>query len=479
MNKRRLLKSSNEGSIIVSILIITILLTTFVYGLIVLANSNLTRSRGRVLLLEAQYAAESGVDAAIGKLNDDSNYTGSGGEVLVLDHNTTSNSYKATFNVTVSTTAVNNERLVTATGYLYTPRSATSPSFSRQIEVTAQRNSTSSTSSILSRNLIEIASSVKDIQARDIYLNGYINMNKASNNLIAENITIAGKNTGVGNCSIGGIGTLTKPSSFSTPGQTKTNITTAYNNCITPPGNITNANFNVLANQTSVVKVNSTFIPWAQYMDSSYLDSAGGCNDWTTGGSTRDIPKTGHTKKTHYPDSGSNISSSCGTQGDLDLGTAQYNITDHAHVRANLCAASACSPTFYNPDPGVAGIKFIFVEGTVNFDHVITAPGSGPIVMVVYGADPVAKAGACPYGGAFYLGDGQTNAPMLYVVASNGACIDKSKFSAEPAMGGFSGKNLYLATNSGTPHDLHLDTGFPVSAIPINLAWRAIRYRRI
>ncbi len=477
--ENRMKKNSEQGSIIVSILIITILLTTFVYGLIVLANSNLVRSRGRVLLLEAQYAAESGVDAAIGKLNADSSYSGSGSEVQVLDHNTSGNSYKATYTVTVSNGSDNNERIINATGFIYAPRTASSSSFSRHIEVTAKRNSTSSSTSMLSRNLLEVASSVKDLQAKDIYLNGYINMNKSSNNLIAENITVAGKNTGVGNCSIGGTGSLTKPSSFLSPGQTKTNITTAFNNCITPPGNATNADFSVLANQTSVAKVNSTFIPWAQYMDNSYKDAAGGCNDWTSGSSPRNIPSTGNSKKTHYPDSGSNITSNCGTNGDLSLGSLQYNIKDHVHIRANLCSASPCSPTFYNPDPGAAGIKFVFIEGTINFDHVITAAGSGPIVLVVYGADPASLAGACPFGGGVYLGNGQTNAPALYLLGSNGVCIDKSKFSAIPALGGFSGKNLYIATNSGSPHDLHLDSSFPVSAIPIDLAWRAIRYRRL
>ena len=304
-------------------------------------------------------------------------------------------------------------------------------------------------------------------------------MNKSSNNFIAENITVGGKNTGASNCSIGGTGTLTKPSSFTTPGQTKTKITMAYNNCISPPGNTSNANFDVLANQTNITKITSTYIPFSQYMDNSYQNSPGGCTDWTTGTSPRDIPKTGNTKKTHFPDSSSNVSSACGTSGDLDLGTSQYNIKDHVHIRANLCAAAACSPTFYNPDSGAAGIKFVFVEGSVNFDHVITAPGSGPIVFVIYGPDPAALAGACPFGGAFYLGNGSTNAPAAYFVAMNGACIDKSKFAVDGALGGISGKNLYIATNSGSPHDLHLDTGFPVSSIPVDLAWRAIRYRRI
>ncbi|HSX43706.1 MAG TPA: hypothetical protein VLE69_00180, partial [Candidatus Saccharimonadales bacterium] len=363
---------------------------------------------------------------------------------------------------------------------VYVPKTATTAQFSRQIEVVAQRTSSSTSTGLLSRNIIELASSVKDVKTKDLFVNGYINMTKNVNNLIAENITVADRLTSASNCSIAGTGTLTKPTSFTTPGQTKTKITVAYNNCISPPGNASNTNFDVLANQTTISKVSSTYIPWSQYMNNSYQNSAGGCNDWTTGSSPRDIPSTGNTKKTHYPDSGTNVSTSCGTSGDLALGSNQYNIRDHTHIRANLCAAAACSPTFYNPDTGAAGIKFVFIEGTVNFDSIKTASGSGPIVFVIYGADPASKASVCPYGGAFYLGNGGNSAaPAAYFLSMNGVCLDKSKFGVDPAMGGFSGKNIYIATNSGTPFDLHMDLTFPVSSIPVDLSWRAVRYRRL
>lgn len=467
--------NENSGSLIVGMLIIILFLFTIVSSLIVLGNSNLTRSRGRVLLLEAQYAAESGADAAIAIINSGNTaYSGSAGEVQVLSNTL----YKATFSTTVVTGSSDKERIITSTGRLYAPKNAATASYSRKIEAIAQRSGNSITVSMLSRNILATGSSVKDLQAKDVLVNGFIDLTKNVNNLIAENITVGDKDTGASNCSIESNGSLTKPSSFSTPGQTKTNITTAYNNCLTPPGNTSNANFNVAVNQTNISKVASTYIPWSQYMDNTYLN-ASSCNDWTTGSSPRSIPSTGNTKKTHFPDSSSNVSNSCGSSGDLSLGSSQYNIKDHVHIRANLCTATACDPIFYNPDSGAAGIKFIFVEGTVNFNSVTTASGSGPIVLVVYGADPASKASVCPYGGAFFLDNGQTNAPALYVLATNGLCLSKSKFAAIPALGGISGKNLYIDTNSGSPFDLHFDVNFPVSSVPSDLSWRAIRYRRI
>lgn len=468
-------KSKQNGSVLVSILVVTLFLTTVISAFIVLAGSNLTRARSRVMLLQAQYAAESGADSAIAIFNDgNTSYTGSSGEVEILE----SSQYRSTFEVSVAAGSDDKEKIVTATGRVYAPSTDTTADFVKTIEVIAKRSSTESSTSLLSRNIIDIQSGVKNIYATDVTVNGFIYMHKNTTNLVAENITVADKDTSAANCSIGGTGNLVKPSSFSDPSQTKTNLLLAYNNCISPPGNTTNANFNVSANIGTISKVQSTNIPWSQFMDNSYQNSAGGCNDWTTGSSPRSIPSTGNTKKTHYPDSSSGVSSSCGSSGSLNLGTNQYDILDHVHLRANLCATADCNPIFNNPG---TDIRFIFVEGSIKFDSIRTASGSGPIVFVASGADPSSLTSVCPYGGSIYVGQGPpsgyTNAPDLYFLAANGVCLDKTKFGASPALGGISGKNIYVASSSGTPFDLRLDPSFPTSQIPIDLSWRAARYR--
>lgn len=466
-----------DGAIIVDILVVMLFLSITISALAVVADSNLSRAKGRILLLEAQYAAESGADAAIANLNSDPNstYSGTGATDTTVLNNS---NYKATYSTTVVNGATANQRIITSTGKVYKPANASVANYSRKIEVITERTSdTVSTSGIISRNIISVQSGVKNIYAKGIYVNGYITMNKNTTNLIAENITVADKNTGASNCSIGGSGNLIKPASFTTPGQTKTNLTLAYNNCISPPGNSSNSDFNVQANQTNISKIQSTYIPWSQYMDSSYQNSVQGCNDWTTGTFPRSIPSTGNTKKTHYPDSGSNVSSACGNSGDLSLATGQYNIKDNVHIRANLCAAAACTPTFYNPD---STPKYIFVEGSVNFNSLQTAAGSGPIILISYGADPASKTSVCPLGGAIYLGNSSnSSAPAMYLLANNGVCLDNTKWSTNPALGGLSGKNVYISTNPGTPFDLQLNTSFDSSFVPVNLSWHASKYRRL
>jgi hypothetical protein len=471
------IKNPNErGSIIISILITTLFVSTVVSALIVYATSNVSRGRGRVLTLESQYAAESGADAAIAYLNADpsASYAGTNGsEVTVLSNNL----YKATFSTTVTAGSSGSEKVITSTGRVYAPKNAATASYTRKIEVITQRTSDNvGVTGILSRNIIEIGSGVKNVYAKDLYVNGYLNTEKNTNNIVAQNITIAGKNTGAQNCSIGGPGNLVKPASFTTPGQTKTKLILAYNNCINPPGNTSNTDFTVSANQNTINKVQSTYIPWSQYMDSSYTN-AGSCSDWTTGTSPRQIPSVLNSKKTHYPDSGSNISTACGTSGDLSLGSIQYNITDNVHIRANLCSASACNPIFYNPS---STVHYIFVEGYINFNSINTASGSGPLVLISYGPDNTLHTNACPLGDSIYIGNsGQTIAPAMYFLANNGICLDQTKFGATPALAGLSGKNIFIATNPGTPFDLNLDATFDSSKVPINLSWHATRYRRL
>lgn len=470
---QRHIKHSESGSIIVSVLLMTLFLTTLVYSLIVLANANMARARARILILQAQYAAESGADAAIATLNNtNSSYTGTGAsEVVVLNNGR----YKATYVTTVANGSNTNERIVTATGKLYEPANTATPKYQRSIEIKASRSTTTTTSAMVSRNVINIQSGVKNLTAVDVTLNGYILMNKNTTNLIAENITVGGRMTGAGNCSIAGAGNLLKPAAFTHGGQTKTNIVMAYNNCITPPGNTSNTNFNISANNSNIQPIQSTFIPWSQYMDSNYLAASSGCNDWTTGAFPRTIPSTA--KRSHYPDSGNGVAASCGTNGDLSLGTGQYNITDNVHIRANICPDTTnCNPVFYNP---TSNIKYIFVEGTVGFDGVKTAAGSGPIAIISYGSDPASRTSVCPEGGAVYIGNGETDAPDLYLLATNGLCLDKTKFTSAKALGGLSGKNLYISSSPGTVFDLALDETFPTASIPVNLAWKATQYRRL
>lgn len=484
MRKFKENRSADEGMILAAILMITVFLSVLAFAIINFSTISLSRARTRVLLLQAQYASESGADAALAILNSgNTSYGGTGGDVQILDN---APYYRATYNVSVVAGADDKKKFINSTGKVYVPASASTPKYTRQIEVYTERSSATSSSSIVGRNILYAESGVKNIQAEEIFINGFIHLRNNTTNLIAENITVADKNTGASNCSIGGSGNLVKPSSFSDAAQTKTNISVAYNNCISPPGNVSNADFNVAANQSSISKVSSTYIPWSQYIDGTYANSPTGCSDWTSGTFPRNIPSVSGSKQTHYPNSSSGVDTSgtCGAGGNLNLDSGQYNINDHAHIRANLCGSTGCTPTFYNPDNGQGGapliLKFVFIEGTVRFNSLNTAANSGPIAFINYGPDPGGMATSCPYGGSFYLGNsGTTNAPSAYLLATNGLCLSRTRFGSTYGLGGVSGKNIYIDTNPGTPFDLAMAPDFPTEQIPVDLSWKSVRYRRL
>lgn len=484
--------TGSSGSVLVTSLIMITFLTTMLFGLMILADVNLARASQRIFLLQTQYAAETGADIALAKINQSGanevcSNVPSGSPVSTTDKliMASGTRYKATYDIAVVCGTDANEKRITSVGKVYQPANAATPKYTRTIEVLVKRTGTVTTSNVLSRNIVEIGSAVKQVIAKDIHINSYIKMNKNVTELIAENIVVADKKTGANNCSIEGPGDIVKPSTFENAGQTRTVIKAAYNittnNCVGLKPSSSSTDFEILENQTDIQKVQSTYIPWSYKMDASYTD-AGSCSLWTTNASTVNIPAVG-SKATHYPNSQSGVDNSCASSsnnGSINLrNDTTYNINDHVHIRANLCRTASCRPIFNNP---TSEAKFIFVEGTIDFLQLRTAPGSGPLVFVSYGSDPASLSSVCPLGGAVRIsqsGNDATLAPSAFLLAINGGlCLDGTKFGAQKSLGGVSGKNLYIATHSGTPFHLRFDPDFPVNEVPINLSFKAARYIR-
>src|SRR5690242_821400 len=91
------LRHKQSGSIVVEILVVTVFLMIIILSIASLSNSVSQRARLRVLGLQAQYAAESGADSAIAQLNNVSDtYSGTGGDVVILN----TSQFKSSYNVT-------------------------------------------------------------------------------------------------------------------------------------------------------------------------------------------------------------------------------------------------------------------------------------------------------------------------------------------------------------------------------------------
>lgn len=479
-----------QGSILVSILVIMIFLSMTILSLGVISQGNISRANQRIYLLQAQYAAESGADAVVAYLNSSAGtYAASGTEKTLFTY---APYYRATYQATLTNHATDaNKKLVSTIGRVYQPATATTPKLTYKLSATIERSSVTATSAIVSRNSVEIASSVKSVVASSLFVNEYLRASKNTTDIMIDDLNVGGKYPDANNCSLSGTGNLVRNPALASG--TKSKIHMAYNNCIdTPPGNSSNADFDVTANDSTMQKIASTYIPWSYKMNNAdsggeYTD--GNCSDWTTAAPS--IPSTGNARKTHYPDNGSGTvtASTCGggstAAADINLGSKTYTIKNHAHIRANLCKAYTCTPTFINPDANDP--KFVFVEGVINFERVTVGSSSpGAIIFVSYStSQTISDSKQCPSNAAAIRlgkdGSNSTYAPKAYFIATNGMlCVDQTKFDpGVKSLGGISGKDIYLSSNSGATFELAFDPQFPLSTIPLDLSWRAANVKRV
>lgn len=484
-------QTTQSGSVLVSILVIMIFLTMTVMSLAVISQTNMTRATQRIYLLQAQYAAESGADAVVAYLNSSSGtYPDHDVEKELFTYAPT---YRATYTATVNDVAGDaNKKTVDTTGYVYQPATATTPRFTYKLKVALERSSIAFTSSIVSRNSVEVASSVKAVVAKSLFVNEYLRANKNTTDVMIDDLTVAGRYPDGGNCSLSGAGNLERNPAL--PAGTKAILHMAYSNCMDPtPGNTSNADFDITPNDNSLQKIASLYIPWGFKMNN---DDAGGeytngsCSDWTST-SPVTIPSSGNVRETHYPDSGAGTvpASQCGGSGsapaDLNLGDKTYTINNHAHIRAHLCKAYNCRPKFINPDASTP--KFIFVEGVINFERVtVDSTSPGDIIFISYSTSQTISASKqCPSNSAaIRLGKDGSNsllAPNAYFIATNGMlCVDQTKFdTGVQSIGGVSGKDIYLSSNSGATFELTFNPEFPLSSVPLDLSWRAANVKRV
>lgn len=480
-----------SGSIIVSILIIMIFLTITILSLAVVSQANISRANQRIFALQAQYAAESGADTVVAYLNSTTGSYGYSGVERALFKDSFAATHRATYTATVTDTGSPNKKVVVSEGKVYQPKSATTPRFTYKVEVVLERSSMEYTASIVSRNSVEIASSVKAVIAKSLYVNEYLRANKNTNDVQIDDLTVAGKYPDGGNCSLSGSGNLIRNPNL--PTGTKAKLRMAHNNCMdTPPGNTSNDDFDIIANDSSLQKIASIYIPWSYKMnndDGNGQYTSGSCSDWTAASPT--IPSSGNPRETHYPDSGSGTvnASACAGSGsqpaDLNLGSKTITLNDHAHIRAHLCKAYTCTPKFINPEASKP--KFVFVEGVINFENVTVDDSSpGDVVFISYAtSQTIGASKQCPSdSAAIRLGKDGSNAliaPKAYFIATNGMlCVDQTKFdTGTKSIGGVSGKDIYLSSISGAVFELTFNPEFPLQSIPLDLSWGATDVKRV
>lgn len=172
-------KQTQKGFIL-PVLIITGLMIVLI--IIALSSGTVTNQRlasqGRYTV-SAQLAADAGLDDALSKMNTVENWTGTGGEVTLLDDLT--QKIKTTYEVTVAEGADATKKVLTVTARTYSPNTATTPKSIRKYDMDISAvTSGVGPSSVATGVGGLIMNSNSKISGGDVVVNGKVTMSNNS-----------------------------------------------------------------------------------------------------------------------------------------------------------------------------------------------------------------------------------------------------------------------------------------------------------
>jgi hypothetical protein len=160
------------GSLLVLILVVSVLLVTISSAAI--GNfQNATKANARI---NAQFAADSGLDQGLHELNIDETWTGTTGEVTLFT--STDSDVRSTYEITVSAGSSATRKIIRSTGRTYKPASSTTPEATRIFELEAEAvTSGTGPGSVVSGVGGLILNNNSKITGGDVVVNGNVTVN--------------------------------------------------------------------------------------------------------------------------------------------------------------------------------------------------------------------------------------------------------------------------------------------------------------
>jgi Tfp pilus assembly protein PilX len=157
--------------LVVSVLIITVSNTTI---------SNFQSASKDQYRVNAQFAADAGLDYGIHNLNLDEDWVGTSGEVNFYT-TTTGKSIRTTYDVDISPGSAANKKMITSTAKVYSPDTSTTPKVTRIYQLEAEAvTSGHGAGSVVSGVGGLILNSNSKISGGDVYVNGKVTLNNNS-----------------------------------------------------------------------------------------------------------------------------------------------------------------------------------------------------------------------------------------------------------------------------------------------------------
>ncbi len=167
---------NSQGMILPTLLVIMLIILTVGLSLssLVLAQMNIA-DRG-IARANAMLAAEAGAEKTLHELNNDSDFAGYQSEEVFAQNQTQG---RVTYQTTIAEGGLSNEKIITATGRVYMPSTASDPLISRSIRLVVVGTTTDDYSIQTGPGGL-IMSNSATIANGDVYVNGYINMSNSA-----------------------------------------------------------------------------------------------------------------------------------------------------------------------------------------------------------------------------------------------------------------------------------------------------------
>ena len=167
--------SSERGFILLAVMVMTIFIMMIGIVSLQLITSNLRTARSERYLVNAQFAADAGIDDAIRQLNNDDAWLGNGGEQTLYS----ATEFKTTFQSTVTAGANDYQKFINVTARTYAPASSTTPKYTRNYTV-EMRGVTSGNYSVVTGVGGLIMTNSSKIVGGNVYVNGSISMSNSA-----------------------------------------------------------------------------------------------------------------------------------------------------------------------------------------------------------------------------------------------------------------------------------------------------------
>lgn len=168
------MKKSENGFILLSILLSTMILTLMGVAALQIVSSNLRAANKEQSRVNAQFTADAGLDDAIRQLNQNASWTGQGQTTLL---NTTKQ--RTTYQTTVTDGSTQFQKFINVTANTYTPGSSTTPSHTRKYNV-EMRGVGSGSYSIVSGVGGLIMKNNSKILGGEVYVNGELSLSNSA-----------------------------------------------------------------------------------------------------------------------------------------------------------------------------------------------------------------------------------------------------------------------------------------------------------